>query len=106
MKLAILLAPLLLVACATRVTHPERSTEQMRADVERCSDQANRRYWMDPVAALYNAYDCLDALGYQRNRTGFEAFVEEQLAGRRRPAPAGPAYCQVPCRPGIARPRR
>ena len=95
-------ALLLLVAgCATNVTHPQRSGAQMRVDVATCSDQAHRRFQLDPVAALYNAYDCLERMGYQRNRTGLEAFVEENFAGRRRPAQPGVRICQVPCRNGI-----
>lgn len=101
---AILPTALLLLAagCATNVTHPERSDAQMRADVASCSNQANERYQLDPVAALYNAYDCLEGMGYQRNRTGLEAFVEENFAGRRRAARPGVRVCQVPCRDGIS----
>ena len=97
------LAPLLLAGgCATNVTHPTRNSAQMRADVATCSDRAHARFQLDPVAALYNAYDCLEAMGYQRHRSGFEAFVEENFAGRRRPAQSGVRVCQVPCRNGLS----
>jgi len=53
---------------------------------------------MDPIAALYNAYDCLEAKGYQRDRRDLAAKVEQAM-GESRGAPKGPAApCRVPCR--------
>lgn len=95
-------ALLLLAGCAADVYHPTKSDAEMRADVGACTDEANRRYWMDPVAALYNAYDCLEAMGYQRNRRDFAAKVERALgeAPRRREEERrrSEAPCKVPCR--------
>lgn len=91
-------------ACTASVYHPTKSAAEMQADVDLCTDDANRRYWMDPIAALYNAYDCLEAKGYSRNRRDFATKVERAL-GEGRPAAAAKAAeeqrrlpCQVPCR--------
>ena len=90
----ILLAP----ACATKVYHPSKSPPEMQADIKFCSDEANRRFWMDPVAALYNAYDCLEAKGYSRAQAEADKKVERAVTrGRRGLAPG--EVCQVPCRP-------
>ena len=101
MKL-LLLSPLLLTAaCAAQVTHPSKSTAEMQADIDLCTDEANRKYWMDPVAALYNAYDCLEAKGYQRDGDDFPARVERALgeAPERRAKAAEPGKpCPVPCK--------
>jgi len=102
MKLCILLpASLLAVAlagCTASVSHPTKSPSEMQADIDDCTAQANRRYWMDPVAALYRAYDCLEARGYQRNEHDFPARVERAL-GERAAQPEDPrAPCRVPCR--------
>ena len=93
-----LLALLALPACAAQVSHPTKTTAQMQVDIDRCTDQANRKYWMDPIAALYNAYDCLEADGYQRGRSGFAAQVERSM-GEAAAKPKGPAQpCVVPCK--------
>jgi hypothetical protein len=96
---------LLLASCAARVTHPTKNVSEMQADIDLCTDNANRKYWMDPVAALYNAYDCLEAKGYQRASADTEAKVERALGeGRARHDQAGPVMpCQVPCRAPKAR---
>jgi hypothetical protein len=56
---------------------------------------------MDPVAALLNAYDCLEARGYKKERSGLQAKVE-RAAGEdrhRRRNPNDPTRpCTVPCR--------
>ena len=80
----------MLGACATKVYHPTKSDAEMRADVDVCSDDANRRYWMDPVAAMLNAKDCLKAKGYSKNRPGLTAQVETRV---REGQP-----CAVPCK--------
>ena len=82
----------------TKVYHPTKTEAEMRADVRACSDKANRDYWMDPLAALYHAYDCLEARGYQRRQTALQAEVEKAL-GEAPARPKGPAQpCKVPCR--------
>jgi hypothetical protein len=100
MKLAILSLPLpaFLAACAAQVSHPTKSEPEMRADIKLCTDKANHKYWMDPIAALYNAYDCLEAKGYQREREGLSGQVEQAMGESRR-EPKRPAEpCVVPCR--------
>ena len=98
------LAALAVQACTASVYHPTKSASEMQADVDLCSQAANRRYWMDPIAALYNAYDCLEAKGYSRSQRDFATKVERAL-GDGRPAAARaaegarrPLPCQVPCR--------
>ena len=89
----LLLAP----ACATKVYHPAKSPTEMQADIRFCSDEANRKFWMDPVAALYNAYDCLEAKGYSRAQAQAGKNVERAVArSRKRLAPG--EVCRVPCR--------
>ena len=101
-SLLIALPCLILAACAAQVSHPTKSEPEMRADIKQCTDWANHKYWMDPIAALYNAYDCLEAKGYRRDRKGLSTEVERAMGeGRPTPAPkAPPAPCKVPCRPG------
>ena len=90
-------------ACTASVYHPTKSASEMQADVNLCTRESNRRYWMDPVAALYNAYDCLEAKGYSRSRQDFAARVERAL-GEGQPAAAKAAEtqtrlpCRVPCK--------
>jgi hypothetical protein len=89
----------LIAACTASVTHPTKTEAEMRTDIDLCTRDANRRYWMDPVAALYNAYDCLEAKGYRRSRNDMAAQVERALGeDRARPRPPA-APCRVPCRP-------
>jgi hypothetical protein len=89
----ILLAP----ACATQVYHPTKTAAEMQADIKLCSDGANRRFWMDPVAALYNAYDCLEAKGYSRAQAEAGKKVERAVARSRKGLAPG-EVCRVPCR--------
>ena len=101
MRLASLLLAAALCGCTAQVTHPTKSLAEMEVDIDRCTDDANRKYWMDPVAALYNAYDCLEARGYRRSHKDLAARVEQAIEGREPPsaegaAPAAP--CRVPCR--------
>jgi hypothetical protein len=100
--LPFLLVPPLVVglaACTATVTHPTKSAAEMNADVTACTRESNRRYWMDPVAALYTAYDCLEARGYQRSERDFAAKVERAMGERAPPPPAHPpGPCRVPCR--------
>lgn len=99
-SLFLALPSLLLAACAAQVSHPTKSEPEMRADIKHCTDWANDKYWMDPIAALYNAYDCLEAKGYQRERKGLAPAVEKAM-GESRPKPrTPPTPCKVPCRPG------
>lgn len=88
-----------LAGCAANVYHPTKTGAEMQADVDACTTRANRRYWMDPVAALYRAYDCLEARGYQRDERDFAARVERALGERRRErAERAAEPCAVPCR--------
>ena len=91
---------MLLAGCAAQVSHPTKSEPEMRADIKLCTDQANHKYWMDPIAALYNAYDCLEAKGYRRDRKDLAAEVEKAVGEGRSQPKAPPAPCKVPCRPG------
>jgi hypothetical protein len=97
------LAPFLLLslsACATAVYHPQKSEAEMQADVSLCTTAANDKYWMDPIAALLNAYDCLEAKGYSRKNKAFARQVEKS-AGETRNGAGGPALpCRVPCKAG------
>ena len=99
MKIYVLAAFVLLSACApARVTHPTKTAAQMQADIDVCTRQANSDYWMDPIAAMYHAYDCLEAKGYQRDSKHFSSQVEFAL-GEAPKRPKGPAAaCAVPCR--------
>jgi hypothetical protein len=97
-KLSLSLLPVLLAGCAAQVSHPTKSEPEMRADIRGCTREANHKYWMDPVAALYNAYDCLEAKGYRREHGDLAGQVEQAM-GQSRPQPKGPARaCRVPCR--------
>ena len=97
MKRVLLLLPaLLLAACTAKVTHPTKTAAEMQADISYCTAQANKTYWMDPVAALYHAYDCLDAKGYKRDEHDFATEVERALGEA--PKKKGPILpCRVPC---------
>jgi hypothetical protein len=93
-------AALLLAGCAARVSHPTKSLAEQQVDIEACTDASNHKYWMDPVAALLNAYDCLEAKGYQRGNKAVAAKVEKAVRDRpARPGTEPPAPCRVPCRP-------
>jgi hypothetical protein len=100
--ISLLLAlPLLAGGCMAQVSHPTKTAAEMQADIDLCTDAANRKYWMDPVAALYNAYDCLEAKGYRRSSKDLAAEVEKAVGERPAgaPAPKAPARpCKVPCR--------
>lgn len=98
MKILFQLSLLLLSACAAKVTHPTKTAAEMQVDIDHCTDQANRDYWMDPVAAMYHAYDCLEAKGYQRDSKHISTQVEKAL-GEAPKKPRGPAKpCAVPCK--------
>ena len=100
MKPGLLLITALLCGCTAQVTHPTKTVAEMEVDIDQCTDAANHKYWMDPVAALYTAYDCLEAKGYRRTHKDLSARVEQAIEGRRPPTqgatPAAP--CRVPCR--------
>ncbi|HEX8668185.1 MAG TPA: hypothetical protein VF727_07415 [Allosphingosinicella sp.] len=101
MKLFLLCASLLplTAACTAEVSHPTKNLADQQADIDLCTKSANHKYWMDPVAALYNAYDCLEAKGYRRSRKDFAAKVERALGEKpatpRRAEPGKP--CRIPC---------
>ena len=97
MKLLVSLSFGLLAGCAAQVTHPTKSVSEMQVDIDQCTTTANHKYWMDPVAALYNAYDCLEARGYHRSNADLAAKVEKAVEGRS-PVKVGGAPCRIPCR--------
>lgn len=92
---------LALAACTAQVSHPTKTLAEQQVDVDSCTRDANRKYWMDPVAALLNAYDCLEAKGYRKEKSGLKAQVEraageDRVRRRSRGEPQKP--CAVPCR--------
>jgi hypothetical protein len=100
MRFAFILA-LPLAACTAQVSHPTKTLAEQQVDVDFCTREANHKYWMDPVAALLNAYDCLEAKGYRKEKSGFEAQVERSARDdrTRRRDPDDPTRpCAVPCR--------
>lgn len=98
MRSLLLVLPLLASGCATKVYNPNKTAAQQQADIAYCSDEANRRFWMDSIAALYNAYDCLEAKGYTREQPALAAELERAFGGAR-PKKSGPVQpCKVPCR--------
>ena len=93
-------AALLLAACAAQVSHPTKTLAEQQADIDQCTSWANDKYWMDPLAALLNAYDCLEAKGYKKGKAAFEDRVKrsaQEDRGKRRQGDP-PAPCTVPCR--------
>jgi hypothetical protein len=93
-----LLAPVL-AACTAQVSHPTKTLAEQQADVGLCTREANHKYWMDPVAALLNAYDCLEAKGYRKESLEDQverAAGEDRVRRRNRGEPQKP--CAVPCR--------
>jgi hypothetical protein len=100
MKLLPAILPLLcLSACATEVYHPTKTEAEMRVDIKACTDWANRKYWMDPVAALLNAYDCLEEKGYKKGHSGLETEVQKAVNEDRRQNDKPLLPCRVPCKP-------
>ena len=92
-----LILPLLLAACTAQVTHPTKSLAEQQADIDFCTTEANHKYWMDPIAALLHAYDCLEAKGYQRTNSNVSTRVESAVRGKDRPAARPAQPCRVPC---------
>jgi hypothetical protein len=97
----LVLLALALPACTAQVSHPTKTLAEQQVDVDFCTEEANRKYWMDPVAALLNAYDCLETKGYRKEKSGLKAQVE-RAAGedrdRRRARGEPQKPCTVPCR--------
>lgn len=98
MKPLLPFALLLAAGCAAKVYHPTKSAAEMQADIDRCSDWANHKYWMDPLAAYLNASDCLEELGYRKRGPELEGQVKQSLAVRPRPSGSVAKPCAVPCR--------
>ena len=95
------LSALLLAACTAQVSHPTKTLAEQQVDVDYCTEWANDKYWMDPVAALLNAYDCLEARGYRKEKSGLEARVERAVSAdrvRRRDPDDPTRPCAIPCR--------
>ncbi|HEX8364774.1 MAG TPA: hypothetical protein VF603_05760 [Allosphingosinicella sp.] len=95
---AVSVAAAVLPACTASVTHPTKTAAEMQVDIEHCTQRAHRRYWMDPVAALYRSYDCLEARGYRRDEGDFAAQVDRALGERQKAPREPPQACRVPCR--------
>ncbi len=96
-RLGLLLTVMLLApSCATKVYHSTKSEPEMQADIRLCSDQANRKFWMDAIAALYHAYDCLEEKGYERGRAAAGNKVRRAVAASRKRLRPG-EVCRVPC---------
>lgn len=98
MKILPLALLLPLAACTAAVTNPAKTTAEMQADIDLCTRQANHKYWMDPIAALLHAYDCLEAKGYKRTNRDFAAQVERTVGDKPKPPPPSAQPCRVPCR--------
>jgi hypothetical protein len=88
---------LLLGGCTAAVTHPTKTLAEQRVDIDFCTAEANHKYWMDPIAALLHAYDCLEAKGYRRTNRHVSAQVESAVRGKDRPATRPAQPCRVPC---------
>lgn len=97
MRAVFLAALLLLPSCATEVYHPTKSEAEMKVDIDGCTSWANRKYWMDPLAALLNAYDCLEAKGYARGRSGLDTKVQKAVNEDRVKNDKPVLPCRVPC---------
>ena len=100
MRLLLLALPLLVGGCATKVYNPSKTAAQQQVDIAFCSEEANRQFWMDAIAALYNAYDCLEAKGYTREQPALAAELERAFGGTPAKKTVPLAPCKVPCRPG------
>ena len=104
MKPLLALLPLALAACTAQVTHPTKSVAEQQSDIDTCTRDANHKYWMDPIAALLHAYDCLEAKGYQRVNKSLQTRVQKTVGPSAprppRPADAPPVVepCHVPCK--------
>jgi hypothetical protein len=94
-----LIVAVALGGCAARVSHPTKTLAEQQVDIDQCTDTANEKYWMDPIAALYNAYDCLEAKGYRRGNAEVNAKVQRAVEERRPATPGGEPRkpCKVPC---------
>jgi hypothetical protein len=88
---------LLLSACTAQVTHPTKTLAEQQVDIDFCTREANHKYWMDPIAALLHAYDCLEAKGYKRTNRHVSERVESAVRGKDRPPTRPSAPCRVPC---------
>ena len=94
----LLASSLLLAGCTAKVSHPTKTLAEQQVDIDMCTDMASDKYWMDPIAALYNAYDCLEAKGYKRGNKDVAARVERAVKERPpRPAAEPARPCRVPC---------
>jgi hypothetical protein len=94
-SLALFLLPFA-AACTAQVSHPSKSIAEQQVDIDYCTQAANHKYWMDPIAGLLNAYDCLEAKGYRRTQKVTQK-VESAVQGRNRPAERPAQPCRVPC---------
>ncbi|MEA3003323.1 MAG: hypothetical protein QOH81_2111 [Sphingomonadales bacterium] len=93
----LLLLGLALAGCTAQVTNPTKTLAEQQADIGLCTRQANHKYWMDPIAALYHAYDCLEAKGYRRSDKDFATQVDRALGEHPAQPPAPALPCRIPC---------
>jgi hypothetical protein len=68
-KLSCLPMLALLAGCATQVYHPTRNRAEQARDVKLCTDHGTLSAPYEPIAALNNAYECLEKKGYKRGRS-------------------------------------
>ncbi|HEX8583592.1 MAG TPA: hypothetical protein VF680_04205 [Allosphingosinicella sp.] len=93
-----------LAGCQAKVSHPTKTLAEQQVDIEGCSRAANDKYWMDPIAALLNAYNCLEAKGYRKGDAAVSAQVQRAVnnkpaVGPPRAPGEAPKPCRVPCAP-------
>jgi hypothetical protein len=115
MRRSALLLLLPLCACVTKLSHPTKTEAEMRADIDRCVEQAvadrpAKGLALDPLGELDDAHDCLEKLGYSKGQTqqatvaahkALTVPASRNAAGQapmRTPVPKASAQpCRVPC---------
>jgi hypothetical protein len=81
-----------------QVYNPAKTAEQQTRHPALHGSSASQ-ISLDALAALYEAYDCLEAKGYTRGEPVMGAEVKRVL-GRGTQQNSGPVLpCKVPCRP-------
>ena len=111
----VLLLALPLGACVTKLSHPTKTAEEMRADIDACVDRAVasrpvKGVALNPLGELDEAYDCLGKLGYSKGETSKATLAAHQAltvpkatpAAGQAPAAAPTAKaagqpCRIPC---------
>ena len=98
MKAMLPICAALLCGCTTTVTHPSKNQQEMRVDIDLCTEAATTKYWYDAVTALYEAYGCLEEKGYKRTAHGWSEQVEQAMGERRAKSSEPNRPCVVPCK--------